>query len=509
MKIPDIFKKNTNLTVICLMLSAFTLLAFHIPFFRQVINNIESDFNGVLITGSLAILMLALNFFIYYLLLFSGRMVGKIILAVSFLGNAITLYFINSYEVLITSQMMGNVFNTQFSEASGFFSFSFILYLLLLGVPPCLYIFFRKFSYGSVKRFFANIGIALGVIIAVVAVNLKNTTWIDRNATELGSLLMPWSYTVNSVRFWNAERKRNAKAILLPDAEIADSSRQVCVLIIGESARRDRFSLYGYNRETNPLLAQDSVKTYIATAAATYTTEGVKAIIDHKATDDLYEILPNYLYRHGVDVVWRTTNWGEPPVHIEKYRKAADIKQMYPQAESEYDGILLEGLRDEIANSTKDKIFITLHTSTSHGPTYNKKYPIEFEKFTPVCNTVEMSKADPAELNNSYDNTILYTDYLIHQTIETLREFTDRSCCVLFVSDHGESLGENNLYMHGVPMSLAPREQLEIPFIVWLSSNNHKLKNLPEVGQYHVFHSILDFFGMKSPVFDETKNIFE
>lgn len=509
MKIPDIFKKKTSLTITCLVLSAFTLFAFHIPFFKQVIKNIEGDFNGVLIAGGLAILMLTLNFFIYYLLLFAGRIVGKVILAISFLGNAITLYFINSYEVLITSQMMGNVFNTQFSEASGFFSFSFILYLLLLGVPPCLYIFFRKFSYGSVKRFFANIGIALGVIIAVVAVNLKNTTWIDRNATELGSLLMPWSYTVNSVRFWNAERKRNAKAIQLPDAEIADSNKQVCVLIIGESARRDRFSLYGYNRETNPLLTQDSVKAYIAQSAATYTTEGVKAIVDHKATDDLYEILPNYLFRNGVDVVWRTTNWGEPPIHIEKYRKAADIKQMYPEADSQYDGILLEGLKDEVLNSTKDKIFIVLHTSTSHGPTYNKKYPAEFEKFTPVCNTVEMSKADPAELNNSYDNTILYTDFLVHSTIETLKEFTDRSCCVMFVSDHGESLGENNLYMHGVPMSLAPREQLEIPFLVWLSSKDHKLKDLPEVGQYHVFHSVLDFLGIKSPIFDESKNIFE
>lgn len=508
MKLIEIFKKKTSLTIVCIALSVFTMVAFHIPFFRLVLNNIEGGFNGVLITSGLGIIMLVLNFFIYYLLLFAGRMVGKIILAITFVGNAITLYFINTYEVLVTDQMMGNVFNTQFSEASGFFSFAFILYILLLGVPPCLYIFLRKFDYGKVKQCLSRVGISLGIILSVVAINLKNTTWIDRNSTELGSLLMPWSYIVNSVRFWNAERKRNAEEIKLPDAELTDSSRQVCVLIIGESARRDRFSLYGYERETNPLLAKDTVTTLIAKSAATYTTAGVKAILDHAETNKLYEILPNYMYRNGVDVLWRTTNWGEPPVHIEKYHQVEQIKERYPEADTEYDEVLLTGLKEEINNSTNNKVFIVLHTSTSHGPTYNKKYPAEFEKFTPVCNTVEMSKADPAELNNAYDNSILYTDYLIHSTIEILKGITDRSCCMLFVSDHGESLGENNLYMHGVPMSMAPREQVEIPFIVWTSDKSIRVKD-QEVGQYHVFHSVLDFFGVKSPIFDENKTIFE
>ena len=508
MTILNIFKKKTSLTVVCIALSVFTMVAFHIPFFRLVLNNIEGGFNGVLITGGLGIIMLVLNFFIYYLLLFAGRIVGKVILAMSFIGNAVTLYFINTYEVLVTDQMMGNVFNTQFSEASGFFSFAFILYILLLGVPPCLYIFLRKFDYGKGKQCLSRVGISLGIILSVVAINIKNTTWIDRNSTELGSLLMPWSYIVNSVRFWSAERKRNAEEIKLPDAELTDSSRQVCVLIIGETARRDRFSLYGYERKTNPLLAKDTVTALIANSAATYTTAGVKAILDHAETNKLYEILPNYMYRNGVDVLWRTTNWGEPPVHIEKYHQVEQIKERYPEANTEYDEVLLTGLKEEIDNSTNNKVFVVLHTSTSHGPTYNKKYPAQFEKFTPVCNTVEMSKADPAELNNAYDNSILYTDYLIHSTIDILRGVTDRSCCVLFVSDHGESLGENNLYMHGVPMSMAPREQIEIPFIVWTSDKSLKIKD-QEVGQYHTFHSVMDFFGMKSPIYDETKTIFE
>lgn len=502
-------KRPISLQAECMILSAFTLAAYHIPFFRLVLDKIEGGFNGVLITAGLAVLMLALNHFFYYLVLYTGRFVGRCILAFTFIADAISLYFINSYEVLITDSMMGNVFNTQFSEASGFFSFAAVLYVLFLGVVPCIFIFAAKTDFGSFKRFMANIGLALGLAVGIAFVNIQNWPWIDRNSTELGSLLMPWSYTVNTVRFYNGEKKRNQKEILLPDAQISNDSKDVCILIIGESARRDHFSLYGYEKPTNPLLAEDDVTAFIANSAATYTTAGVKAILDHQPTGKLYEILPNYMYRTGVDVIWRTSNWGEPPVHIEKYHTVRDLKKMYPDADDRYDGILLTGLKEEIMSSEKDKILVILHTNTSHGPTYNKKYPAEFERFTPVCTTVEMSKANPQELMNAYDNSVLYTDYLIHSAIEILKEIPDRRACMLYVSDHGESLGEGNLYMHGVPMSIAPKEQVEIPFIVWTSIGAAEVKELDEVGQYHVFHSVMDFLGVESPVFDEDKNIFK
>ena len=502
-------KSGTDLTRVSLLLALFTLAAFHRPFFRLALDNIEGGFNGVLIIGGLGVLMLALDFFFYYVVLFLGRFVGKCILASTFIGNAVSLYFINTYNVLITDKMMGNVFNTQYSEASGFFSRAAVAYVLLLGVVPSVYLFARRFGYGTRKRFFANTGIALAVSLTVALVNMQNWPWIDRNIPKLGSLIMPWSYTVNSVRYWNSVQKRNQKEIPLPDARIVSDSRDVCVLIIGESARRENFSLYGYGKPTNPLLEKDSVAALIAEASATYTTAGVKAILDHKPSNKLYEILPNYLYRNGVDVVWRTNNWGEPPVHIDKYLKARDIKASYPNADDRYDGILLAGLREEILSGGRDKMLIVLHTSTSHGPTYNKKYPPEFEVFSPVCNTVEMSKANPEELMNAYDNTIVYTDYLIHSVIEVLRGIPQRRSCVIFVSDHGESLGEGNLYMHGVPMFAAPKEQIEIPFIVWTSDESMEIDTGGEkVGQYHVFHSVLKFLGIDSPVYDESRDIF-
>lgn len=342
----------------------------------------------------------------------------------------------------------------------------------------------------------------------VLVANMRNILWIDRNATQLGSLLMPWSYTVNSVRYYMLVLKRNQKEIKLPDAKIVTDSKDVCVLIIGESARQQNFSLYGYHRNTNPLLTKDSVVCYYAEAEATYTTEAVKAVINHKSSDDLYEVLPNYLSRTGVDVTWRTTNTGEPPIHIEKMYNIDKLAQKYPGADTRYDAILLEGLETEIRECDNNKQLIVLHCSTSHGPTYNQKYPSQFEKFTPVCKTVEVSSADRGELINAYDNTILYTDYLVHSVIEILKKFPDRRCCMIFVSDHGESLGEGNLYMHGMPMKLAPKEQYQIPFIVWQNDSATTTKKFGSVRQFYVYHSVMNYLGIESPIYEEGYNIF-
>ena len=366
-----IFDKPIKLSSACAIMSVFTLAAYHLPFFRLVLKNIEGGFNGFMITGGLAVIMLALNYFFYYLVMRPGKTAGKCLLAFMFFADAVSLYFINTYEVLITDKMMGNVFNTQFSEASGFFSIGFVLYVLFLGILPGLWLFLQKIDYGSWKRYFANTVTSLGIVVTIAFANMQNWPWIDRNSTELGSLLMPWSYTVNTVRFYNGEKKRNQKEIPLPDARIVTGSKDVCILIIGESARRANFSLYGNEKEPNPLMAKDSVTALNADAAATYTTAGVKALLSYQPGGKLYEILPNYLDRTGADVTWRTSNWGEPPVHIGKYYKSSRLREMYPQAEGRYDGILLEGLKEVIETSDKDKILIVLHTGTSQGPPYN------------------------------------------------------------------------------------------------------------------------------------------
>lgn len=504
----DFIRRPISITALCAILSLFTLVAYNIPVIKATYANVESDFNGWLILATLVILLLVVNFILYYILLYAGRIVGKVVIAFTLIGNAVAMYFVNTYNVILSQEMMGNVFNTRSTEAFSYFSLSFILYVALLGIIPCIYLFMTKIDYKRVWHFIASLAITIATILCLAVANRSNILWIDRNATQVGGLLMPYSYTVNSALYYRQWKILNREEIKLPDATISTPSRDLCVVVIGESARSQNFSLYGYERDTNPLLATDSVKVYNAHSANTYTTAGVKAILDHKPTNELYEILPNYLHRTGVEVLWRTSNWGEPKLNVDKYQNATDIKTMFPDKSIDHDDILLAGLREEIEACDADKMLVVLHTSTSHGPTYYKKYPAEFEHFTPVCTTVEMSKANRTELVNAYDNSILYTDYVLHSLVELLRTLDDRRSCMIYVSDHGESLGEDDMYMHGVPMSMAPKEQYEIPFIVWSSDSETQYKELSLVGQYHIFHSVLHFLGIESPIFNEQLNIF-
>lgn len=505
----EIIRRPIDVAKLAMLLSAFTLVAYNIPLVTMVVEGVDGDFNGVLICVSVVVLLLVLNFLLYYLLLYCFRVVGKYLIAFTFIGNAISLYFINTYNVLITKAMMGNVFNTRLSEAEGFFSFSAVLYFVILGVIPAIYIIATRIDYRSIWRFLASLGITLAIVCGTFLVNKQNILWIDYNATRIGGLAMPYCYTVNTVRYINQLILMNREETPLPDAEITTDTRDVVVLVIGESARSANFSLYGYKRCTNPMLEQvDELVVLDAKSAYTYTTDGVKAIIDHKPTDELYEILPNYLFRNGVDVIWRTSNWGEPPLHIDKVYKREELGERYG-VDSSYDGALVAGLAEEIMASDKDKTLVIIHTSTSHGPEYYKRYPSQFKQFTPVCTEVEMSKANRSELINAYDNTILYTDHMLYTVIEELRSLpADMRRCMIYISDHGESLGEGGVYMHGLPMDMAPREQYEIPFIVWNSDPNTEVKPLNLVGQYHIFHSVMSYLGVTSPIFNEAKNIF-
>lgn len=505
-------KNNIKIVRFSLLLSCINFLFFHFPFFKFIFNNVDyKSLNGITIIICFIILMLVANGFAFFLLLFLLRFVGKIILALFFIINAIAVYFINTYGVIIDESMVGNVLNTNYAESAGFFSIRLLFYIILLGVVPGIFIIKAKIIIVTFQRFLIITLASLLFMVTVAFVNSKNWLWIDKHSKTLGGLAMPWNYTVNLSLFFVHKHQENEKEILLPDATIKDNQKSVVVLVIGESARSENFSLYGYSKNTNPLLSKTpGVFHFNATSCATYTTAGVKCILEHKNTGKLYEILPNYLNRNGVEVVWRTTNWGEPPVHIKNYLNKEALMKDCKGDGCNYDEILLNNLKEQIAAVKTSKVLIILHTSISHGPEYSKKYPPQFETFRPVCNSVELAKCSNTDLVNAYDNTIGYTDYILYNVIKDLRELKEYKSAMIFVSDHGESLGEQNLYMHGLPLSLAPKQQYNIPFIVWTSDNSLKqLKTENSLSQSHVFHSVLNFLGIQSPVYNEELNIFK
>ena len=205
-----------------------------------------------------------------------------------------------------------------------------------------------------------------------------------------------------------------------------------------------------------------------------------------------------------------STNWGEPPIHIDEYLTDPQLADLYGVSNA-YDDILFHGLRERIESSKKNKVLIILHTSTSHGPQYANKYPKEFEVYKPVAMNVEEGEKNVGMLVNAYDNTIRYTDYLLDSLINTLHAMTDWKSAMIFISDHGESLGENKMFMHGLPMKLAPKEQYEIPFLVWTSENFRTYKSdLPAVlEQHYIFHSVLNLLSIQSPAYNKDLDIFQ
>ena len=505
-------KNNFKITHFVVIMSSLLFILFHYPFFKFVFNNVDyKSFTGVSIIVSLVIAMLVANAFALFLIFFFSRLIGKILLVLFFIINAVAVYFINTYSVIIDESMIGNVLNTNYSESSSFFSIKLVLYVVFLGILPSIFIIKAKIITVTVKKFLVSISLTLLFLLTLAFANASNWLWIDKNSKTLGGLAMPWSYAVNIPLFYIHQFKKNEKEIFLPDATIKDNQKSVVILVIGESARSENFSLYGYPKNTNPLLSKTpNVSHFNATSDATYTTAGIKSIVEHENTDELYEILPNYLYRNNVDVIWRTTNWGEPPVHIKNYQNREALMPNCKGDGCDYDGILLSGLKEQILASKKNKILIVLHTSTSHGPTYSKKYPAQFEIFKPVCNSVELGNCSHTELVNAYDNTIVYTDYLLANVIEDLKQLQEYKSAMIFVSDHGESLGENNLYMHGLPRSIAPKQQYEIPFIVWTSDNSaRQMKPNKILTQNYVFHSVLNFLNIQSPIYKEQMNIFK
>ena len=513
LKITRLFNRRLSLFAFSAIVSLATMLLYNIPFFEYALQNTNQS-TGVrlFLMASLVVVMLLVNFMMTYLIMYLLRMAGRILLAILAIINATSLYFILTYNIIIDEITIGNVFNTRYSEASGFFSWSLWAFIIAFGVLPGLFCLLQPVVPGKAKQMGKYCGASLGIVLVLLVANINQTLWIGQHDTELGGLLQPWSYVVNSIRVTSMNMAKQAEEIKLPDGKITDNDKAVVVLVIGESARRANFQLYGYNRANNPLLSkQQGLKVFQAQSCATFTTAGVKAILEPKNSGDLYEPLPNYAFRTGADVVWRTTNWGEPPIHIDEYENEAKLAARYPDVNRKYDAILYAGLRERIEQSTKNKVLIVLHTSTSHGPAYATKYPKEFEVFKPVAYNVEEGEKDASKLINAYDNSILYTDYLLSNLIDTLRSLKNWKSSMIFISDHGESLGENNMFMHGIPMKLAPKVQYEIPLLVWTSDGYRDYKtNLPEVlEQHYIFHSVLNLLSIQSPAYNKDFDIFK
>lgn len=517
-------QKEKKDTTFALYLSIFNLF-YNIPLFTFAFKNLDfSSYGGY---ATFIGLLLAQVVLVYILLLVFSipPYLFKVISSFLLLANSIAFYFVCQYNVILDKTMMGNVFNTNTQEAGELISYKLFLYIFIFGIIPSLFVFLSKIKRTSIiKKVFLILALIL-LLVGFAYLNSKTWLWFDKNSKKIGGLTMPFSYIGNTIRHFHEKATLNKLPIKLPDAYFEDKDKTTVVLVIGEAARSANFSLYGYPRLTNPYLEKHPVLYFNARSLSTYTTQSIAFMLSHlggKKTNLFYEPLPSYLQRHGINVFWFSNNWGEPKINVSYYKKLSQLKKECGSlcADQNYDSLMIQGLKEEFKKN-KDlqdsNNLIVFHMMGSHGPLYYLRYPPEFEVFKPTCKSVELQKCSSQELINAYDNTILYTDYFLHEIISFLSSFKKMSSVMIYISDHGESLGEYGFYLHGAPYSIAPDFQKDIPFIVWMSDEFKKRRQiypkkdfkLKEVlSQSYIFHSIMGAFKMKSDIYDSSKDIF-
>ncbi|SFB76836.1 lipid A ethanolaminephosphotransferase [Kosakonia oryzae] len=452
------------------------------------------------------------------------------LITVFVLVSAAAQYFISTFGIVIDRSMITNILDTTPAESFALMSTKMVLTILLTAIVPVLIAWFIKIkpaqsALRSITYRAVSIVISALLIVLVALLFYKDYASLFRNNKELVKSLSPSNSIVASLSWYSHNRMDN-----LPLVRIGEDAQQrpemkngphknLTILIVGETSRAANFSLGGYDRETNPLLKQDNVIYFPnATSCGTATAVSVPCMFSGMTREHYDDQLAHHqeglldiIQRAGIQVLWNENDGGckgacDRVPHQDMTQ--LNLPEYCIKGECQ-DEILFHDLASYIDKLQGDGI-IVLHTIGSHGPTYYNRYPAQFRKFTPTCDTNEIQGCSQQQLVNTYDNTILYIDYIVDKAIKLLQSKQDRfTTSLVYLSDHGESLGENGVYLHGLPYSIAPETQKHIPMLIWLSDdyqkrygvNNQCLqKNAREkaVSQDNLFPTMLGILGVST-----------
>lgn len=514
--------------------SQYQLIFFTAGFFVLFHNNIfftktQSVYNGlsnIPFILSLAIVLFSLC--IVLLTLFSSKFTTKFLLIFSLTTSSLCVYFMNTYNVIIDSSMIQNIVQTNVSEASELFNIKEIFYLFFLGLIPSYFIYKSKIIYKPFsKEIFSKVKV-LGFFILVIIITIlafsKYYTSFFRENKALRYYTNPtyWIYSAGNYINKTFSKDLPFKTIAQDAKIVKKTKRKLMILVVGEAARADHFSLNNYNRKTNPLLEKEKLINFSnMTSCGTSTAVSVPCMFSIYSKDEYTykkgistENALDILYKtNKVDILWKDNNSDSKGVALRvpyKNIKSSDSCQGECRDEK-----MLENLDSYIKDSKKENILIVLHQMGNHGPAYYQRYPKEFEKFIPVCKTNQLEQCSKKEITNAYDNALLYTDYFLSKTIDFLKPYkNDFDTGMIYLSDHGQSLGENGIYLHGMPYLLAPKAQTHIPAFMWFENSTSidtlKLEKKKDdvLSQDYLFNSLLSLFDVQSQVYDKSKDIF-
>ncbi|HQN64650.1 MAG TPA: phosphoethanolamine--lipid A transferase [Methylophilus sp.] len=456
----------------------------------------------------------SLSTLLLLMLICHGKMT-RWILATYLILVAISAYFMDHFGIIIDTVMLDNVANTDSREAFGLFSSELLLRVILLGVLPAWWLV--RYAPGNwfvaenLRQRFKHVGIVIA-LLALSIIPFSKEYFIFVREHKLARMYAnPTFFTYSTIKYLIQKitvQRAEHLAPVAEDAKIIETSdkHELIILVVGETARWDRFSLNGYHRETNPELSKLNVLSLSnVSSCGTSTLISVPCMFSPLDREDYdadkaanMENVLDVLARNGVQILWRDNNSDSKGVALRVPYQDFKSPVHNPVCEDECRDIgMLHGLDQYIAARKGQDILIILHQMGNHGPEYYRRYPKQFERFRPACQTGKLSECSQQEVDNAYDNAILYTDYFLTQTIDFLKKY-DKSheVAMLYVSDHGESLGEHGIYLHAAPYFMAPKEQTHIPAIVWVGDHfDYKLDQLKPYQQHPFSHDDL-FCGL-------------
>ena len=424
--------------------------------------------------------------------------------------SALLNYVMFHYGTIVDRDMIVNVLETNSGEAKSYLNASALIWFTLTALLPAFLILKLSIRRSTVWRELAmklvTVVVSLLVILLIAVFYYKDYASVGRNNDYLKKMIIPTHFAHSLYKYLDDTYLttpepyktigEDATLSAHATATLAKTGRkQVMVLMVGETARAANFQLGGYERETNAFTTplgvtyfQDVSSCGTATAVSVpcmFSRQSRKEFADTQAAnqDNLMDIVA----RAGIKTVWLENDGGCKGACARTETIEFKPNATNPVCDGDYcqDQVLLEGLSKQLKRITAGpdqagNHLIVLHMVGSHGPTYYKRYPKEFAHFQPDCQRSDIQNCDARQLNNTYDNTIYYSDYIISQVIEQLKSRADLDTGVLYLSDHGESLGESGLYLHGMPYSLAPKEQTQIPMLTWFSASFAAAKQLDE-----------------------------
>ena len=465
-------------------------------------------------------------------ILFVTPKTSKVIGIFLCLGNTVALYFMNTYHILIDRVMMLNVIHTNVYEAGDLLHWKLFAYIISLGILPSWLIHKTKIEYSplksEIKRRISIIGMSLAIAAIIILPNIQKSHQIYKGHKELRYALVPSNYIGAGIGILKMYKEVFAPyQMIAEDAKFTpywnNHKKMLIVLVIGESARAKNFSLNGYERDTNAPLTpylKDIINYPDFYACGTSTAISVSCMLskdsqkDFKAGSELNTAnIADVLQNNGYHSLWRDNN-------TSCMDNCRFIETEAPcNGKFCLDDVLLKNFKDKI-RSINQNAFVILHQRGSHGPDYYTRFPQDSTPpYQPICTNVELKECDTQALINAYDNSIYETSNFLKDTIEDLKSLSDEYNTVLiFSSDHGESLGENGIYLHGYPYHQAPKEQKHIPTLIWMPKDTAKalkidmscLKREAKKRHSHdnIFHSILGLSGISTQEYNKELDIF-